>query len=164
MAVEEVQKITGFDRVMVYRFEPDGAGSVIAEVKLGDAPTYLGLRYPDTDIPKQAKHLYLLNPLRLIPDVSYTPVPLVPSSSEGNRPLDLSAIAGTTKEALDSIIENNLKLLAMSNTLLEVYRTGSGLDLHLAQRIARLHGGRIIARSTLGKGSTFTVELPCMSG
>ena len=88
-AVEEIQKITGFDRVMVYQFDADGSGSVIAEVKQTDQTPYLGLHYPPTDIPKQAKYLYLLNLLRLIPEVGYTPVPLV-SADEDAVPLDMS--------------------------------------------------------------------------
>ncbi|MFK8183017.1 MAG: ATP-binding protein [Phormidesmis sp.] len=77
-AVEEIQKISNFDRVMVYRFDKDGSGTVIAEtVRDPKMAPYLGLRYPHTDIPQQAKYLYLLNRVRLIPDVTYDPVPLV---------------------------------------------------------------------------------------
>ena len=89
VAVEEVKQITGFDRVMVYRFDADGAGSVIAEAKQESAAPFLGLHYPPTDIPKQAKYLYLLNLLRLIPDAAYTPVPLV-SANDAATPLDMS--------------------------------------------------------------------------
>ncbi|GCE22512.1 histidine kinase [Dictyobacter kobayashii] len=76
---EQVRSITGFDRVMVYRFEPDGHGIVIAEARRADLPTFLNLHYPASDIPAQARRLYTLNWLRLIPDRSYTPVPLVPA-------------------------------------------------------------------------------------
>ncbi|MBE9067205.1 GAF domain-containing protein [Leptolyngbya cf. ectocarpi LEGE 11479] len=77
VAVSEMKQITGFDRVMVYRFDDDGAGSVIAEAKQEEMSPFLGLHYPPSDIPKQAKYLYLLNLLRLIPNVVYTPVPLL---------------------------------------------------------------------------------------
>ena len=89
VAVEEVRHITGFDRVMVYRFDTEGAGSVVAEAKREDLDPFLGLHYPPTDIPKQAKCLYLLNLLRLIPDVAYTPVPLA-SINQTDAPLDMS--------------------------------------------------------------------------
>ncbi len=90
-AVEAIKQISGFDRVMVYQFEEDESGSVIAEAKGDDLPSYLGLHYPSTDIPKQAKYLYILNLLRLIPDVSYEPVALVPDRNPlTNRPLDMS--------------------------------------------------------------------------
>jgi two-component system, chemotaxis family, sensor kinase Cph1 len=88
--VKEVRQITGFDRVMVYQFDADGSGSVIAEDTNHETP-YLGLRYPASDIPQQARHLYTLNWLRLIPDVSYQPVTLTPANnSVTSQPLDLS--------------------------------------------------------------------------
>ncbi|MEO1620902.1 MAG: hypothetical protein AAFU53_07680, partial [Cyanobacteria bacterium J06632_3] len=77
IAVEEIQKISGFDRTMVYRFDTDGSGQVVAEAKRPGLEPYLGLHYPATDIPVQAKHLYALNKLRAIPDVTYEPVPLI---------------------------------------------------------------------------------------
>jgi len=77
LVVQEVQVLTGFDRVMIYRFSEQGDGTVIAETKQPDQEAFLGLRYPDSDIPKQAKHLYTLNWLRLIPDVNYQPTRLV---------------------------------------------------------------------------------------
>ncbi len=73
LIVKEVRQITGFDRVMIYRFNEDGDGTVVAEDKQADLETFLGLYYPDTDIPQRAKHLYLLNWLRLLPDVNYQP-------------------------------------------------------------------------------------------
>ncbi|MGK7901269.1 MAG: ATP-binding protein [Hormoscilla sp.] len=83
LTVAEVRKLTGFDRVMIYRFAPDGSGEVIAEDKLAEIEPYLGLHYPDTDIPKQAKHLYCFNWLRLIPDVDYQPAaPILMASPE----------------------------------------------------------------------------------
>lgn len=89
--VGEVRRITGFDRVMVYRFEPDDSGSVIAEAKEDGLDSYLGLRYPASDIPEPARHLYYRNWLRLIPDVSYRSVALVPHDNPlTNAPLDLS--------------------------------------------------------------------------
>ena len=92
VAVQEIQHIAGYDRVMVYEFDQDDSGSVVAEVKQPTMDSYLGLRYPATDIPKQAKHLYTLNLLRLIPDVSYQPVPMVSAASfdAETTPIDMS--------------------------------------------------------------------------
>jgi chemotaxis family two-component system sensor kinase Cph1 len=91
IAVEEVRKITGFDRVLLYRFDEDGHGDVIEESKADGVDAYRGLRFPASDIPRQARALYLLNWLRLIPDADYTPVPLVPDRRPDNgAPLDLS--------------------------------------------------------------------------
>ncbi|HAA32822.1 MAG TPA: cyanobacterial phytochrome A [Cyanobacteria bacterium UBA8553] len=89
--VQEIRKLTGFDRVMVYQFDTDGAGTVIAEDKREDLTSFLGLHFPDSDVPKQAKILYTLNPLRLIPDANYQPVELIPADNPlTHQPLDLS--------------------------------------------------------------------------
>lgn len=66
--VQEVRKVTGFDRVMLYKFDDDGHGSVIAEEKLATMEPYLGLHYPESDIPKPARKLFASNWIRLIPD------------------------------------------------------------------------------------------------
>jgi chemotaxis family two-component system sensor kinase Cph1 len=88
---DQVRLLTGFDRVMVYRFTHDGTGTVIAESLAGGQESYLGLRYPASDIPKQARELYLRNWLRIIPDAGYTPAPLVPARNPlTGSPLDLS--------------------------------------------------------------------------
>jgi light-regulated signal transduction histidine kinase (bacteriophytochrome) len=76
VAVDEVRAASGFDRVMAYRFHADGSGSVEAEAKAERLEPYLGLRYPASDIPAQARALYLRNWIRLIPDVAYRPAPL----------------------------------------------------------------------------------------
>jgi chemotaxis family two-component system sensor kinase Cph1 len=89
--VQEVRQLTDFDRVMVYQFDAEGAGRVIAEAKRDALTPYLGLHYPPSDIPKQAKQLYTLNWLRLIPDVDYQPSELVPAINPlTNEVTDLS--------------------------------------------------------------------------
>jgi two-component system, chemotaxis family, sensor kinase Cph1 len=91
LIVKEVRQITGFDRVMIYRFNEDGDGTVIAEDKQAALEAFLGLYYPNTDIPQRAKHLYLLNWLRLLPDVNYQPSRLVGCEAiETASPLDMS--------------------------------------------------------------------------
>jgi len=89
LAVTTVRQMTGFDRVMAYRFAHDDSGEVVSEAKSHDLDAFLGRRYPATDIPAQARRLYVLNTLRLIPDVSYRPVPLL-ASAGSSQPLDLS--------------------------------------------------------------------------
>ncbi len=84
-AAASVRAITGYDRVMVYRFLADGSGQVIAEAREPALPPLLNHRYPASDIPRQARALYLSNRLRVIPEVGYEPVPL-PSAGE---PIDL---------------------------------------------------------------------------
>lgn len=91
LAVREVRSLTQFNRVMLYCFDEDGVGTVIAEDGDGVLPSHLNLRFPGSDIPPQARELYRLNRLRLIAASSYQPVPIVPANSPiDNNPLDLS--------------------------------------------------------------------------
>jgi light-regulated signal transduction histidine kinase (bacteriophytochrome) len=91
LAADEVRRITGFDRVLVYRFDANWDGHVIAESRNDELPSYLDLWFPASDIPAQARELYRLNRLRLIADAGYNPVPLVPQlDPRTDQPLDLS--------------------------------------------------------------------------
>ena len=93
-AAAEVRELTGFERTMIYSFDASGVGAVIAESGAGALPSYLGLRFPASDIPAQARELYKLNRLRLIPDADYRPVGVVPPLSPvDGGPLDLSFAA-----------------------------------------------------------------------
>jgi light-regulated signal transduction histidine kinase (bacteriophytochrome) len=87
----EVRALTGFDRVMVYRFDDEWNGEVVAEDRREDLNPFFGLHYPSTDIPAQARRLYTVNWTRMIADTGYTPVALEPviDPSTGT-PLDLS--------------------------------------------------------------------------
>ena len=89
-AARQMRAVLGFDRVMVYRFDRDGAGEVVAEVVRAGLESYLGLRYPASDIPEQARRLYERNWLRLIADVADGAAPIVPQVAPDGRPLDLS--------------------------------------------------------------------------
>lgn len=89
VAVTEVRAMTGFDRVMAYRFRHDDSGEVVAEARGDELEPCLGRRYPASDIPAQARRLYVLNTLRLIADVGYQPVPLLADAGHTD-PLDLS--------------------------------------------------------------------------
>jgi light-regulated signal transduction histidine kinase (bacteriophytochrome)/CheY-like chemotaxis protein len=89
-AARQVRSLTGFDRIMIYRFLPDGAGEVIAEIVKPGWESYLGLHYPASDIPLQARALYLRNSFRIIADVSSTTIPLQSRGEAPAEPLDLS--------------------------------------------------------------------------
>jgi chemotaxis family two-component system sensor kinase Cph1 len=84
------REITGYDRVMIYRFDKDYNGEVFAESVGEGLEPFLGLHYPHTDIPPQARELYMQNLLRLIADVNYTPVPIYTIDDSANKNLDLS--------------------------------------------------------------------------
>lgn len=90
---DETRSITGYDRVMIYRFDEQYNGEVIAESRREDLVSFANQKYPHTDIPAQARELYIRNPLRMIADINYTPVPLLTiddSVDKGNHSLDLS--------------------------------------------------------------------------
>ncbi|MDX5438676.1 MAG: GAF domain-containing protein, partial [Pontibacter sp.] len=78
IAADEMKKLTGFDRVLVYQFDPQWNGIVVAQAKEPDMDDFMDLRFPASDVPKQARDLYFRNPYRLIPTREYRPVRLIP--------------------------------------------------------------------------------------
>src|SRR5690606_29658691 len=84
-----VRSITGFDRVMVYRFDDDASGHVFAEDCGPDTTGFLHHHFPASDIPRQARALYVRNRARAIPDAQYVPAPLQPDVFSS---LDLSDV------------------------------------------------------------------------
>ncbi|UXY15384.1 GAF domain-containing protein [Chitiniphilus purpureus] len=91
LAVGEVKRLTGFGRALLYDFDHDGHGRVLAEACDPDYPSYLGLHFPASDIPEQARALYRLNRVRVIHNADYQPVPVVPVlDPQTGQPLDLS--------------------------------------------------------------------------
>ena len=86
----QVRALLGYDRVMVYKFAPDGAGEVVAEACKSGIGSFKGLHYPASDIPRQARALYKRNLIRVIRDVNATPVGIEPALDENRKPLDLS--------------------------------------------------------------------------
>ncbi|MEO8333544.1 MAG: GAF domain-containing protein [bacterium] len=86
-----VRELAGYDRVMVYRFDADGHGEVVAEAREERLEPLLGLHYPASDIPQRARELYLRNRVRVLVDVRYEPVALVPRHSpDHGEELDMS--------------------------------------------------------------------------
>ncbi|GAM96480.1 phytochrome [alpha proteobacterium U9-1i] len=85
-----VRAALGYDRVMIYRFAHDGAGQVIGESKRGDLESFQGQYFPASDIPQQARALYLQNTIRVISDAGGKVVPIEPALDASGEPLDLS--------------------------------------------------------------------------
>ena len=83
------RSLTGFDRVMIYRFLEEDAGQVVAEARAPGFKSFLHHHFPASDIPKQARALYIRNRTRSIPDAAYVPAPLRPA---GFETLDLSDV------------------------------------------------------------------------
>ncbi len=89
VSVAGLQSLTGFDRVMAYRYEDNGDGEVVAEAVVPGLTPFLGLRYPAWDVPEQARALQVKNPLRMLVDINQTPVPML-AHSTAEKPLDMS--------------------------------------------------------------------------
>jgi light-regulated signal transduction histidine kinase (bacteriophytochrome) len=105
--------ILGMDRVMLYKFHRDDTGEVIAESRTDETESFFGLRYPASDIPKQARALYVRNLLRIIADVNGETVPVMPPDSP-RGPLDLSL---STLRAVSSIHIEYLKNMGIEASL-----------------------------------------------
>ena len=87
----EIKLLTGYDRVMLYQFDQEYNGSVVAEAKEAHLESFLGLHYPASDIPPQARALYLINRTRIISDVNDTPVEIYPAIRQSDgQPLNLT--------------------------------------------------------------------------
>lgn len=112
LAVSGLREITGFDRVMAYRFAEDGHGEVIAEALRPPLQPYLGLRYPASDIPPQARRLYRIQRTGAIADCNYEPVPLIAGPASADEPaLDL------TRSALRSVSPLHREYMRNMNTM-----------------------------------------------
>lgn len=91
LAAQEVQRITGYGRTLVYSFDDEGNGVVLAEALQPGYHSYYGQHFPASDIPEQARVLYVRNRIRVIADAGYTPAPLVPPvHPRTGRPTDLT--------------------------------------------------------------------------
>nr|AHZ63990.1 phytochrome [Anomodon rostratus] len=93
--VEEVRELTGYDRVMAYKFHEDEHGEVLAEIRRSDLEPYLGLHYPATDIPQASRFLFMKNRVRMIGDC-YAPPVKVMQDKDLRQPVSL---AGSTLRA-----------------------------------------------------------------
>ncbi|HEY9735236.1 MAG TPA: GAF domain-containing protein, partial [Trichocoleus sp.] len=88
--VHEVRQVTGFDRVMLYKFDDDGHGEVLAEERLDDMESYLGLHFPESDVPQPARKMFLANWIRVIPNAKAEPADLFPAQNpQTQQPTDL---------------------------------------------------------------------------
>ncbi len=91
VTAEVVRGLSGFDRVVVYRFDDDDHGEVVSEARADELPPYIGLHFPESDIPRQARELYRRNWIRTIPDGRYESALLLPPlRPDTGRPLDLT--------------------------------------------------------------------------
>src|SRR5450755_1779310 len=122
---EEIHQLSSLDHVMIYQFDEKWNGTVIAEAKRDEIESYLGLRFPASDIPAQARQLYLKNWLRVIANVHYQPAALVPvlNPSTGVA-LDMSHCA---LRSVSPLHIEYMKNMAVSATMTISLITGEAL-------------------------------------
>lgn len=134
-AAREFRRLSQFNRVLVYRFDADWNGEVLAEDSDDVLPSYLGLRFPASDIPAQARELYRTNRLRLIPDANYAPVAIEPPLSPvDGAPLDLTFAALRSVSPVHLQYMRNMGTLAsMSISILVDGRLWGLVSCHNAQ-------------------------------
>jgi chemotaxis family two-component system sensor kinase Cph1 len=135
LAATEIRALTGFGRVLVYSFDDEGHGNVLAECLAAGYDSYLGQRFPASDIPRQARELYLMNRVRLIQDADYTPARLVPPENPlSGRANDLSFAALRSVSPVHLQYMRNMGTLAsMSVSLIVKDKLWGLISCHHAQ-------------------------------
>lgn len=114
LVASEVQNIIQFDRVMVYQFDSQDAGEVVAEVKREDLDSYLGLHYPAPDIPKESRKLYLECRLRYIPNINALPIDILAAENAVNSlSLDLTSVSLRSVESCCVEYHHNMGVAAL---------------------------------------------------
>lgn len=151
----EMKRLTGFGRCLVYRFDPDGHGEVLAERIDEGYHSYAGHRFPASDIPAQARELYVVNHIRLIPDANYEPVPLLAAAGAPDpASLDLSFAALRSVSPVHLEYMRNMGTLASMSVSIVVRGRLWGLvschdhaprHLPFQTRIACEHLGRLLS-------------------
>lgn len=130
----QVADLTGFDRVLLYSFDHEEHGTVLTEINNGRLPSYFGLRFPASDIPKQARELYVLNTTRVIPDAGYTPSPLRGVPGQDTQQLDLSlSILRSVSPVHVQYMHNMGTLASMSVSLVTEGRLWGLISAHHAE-------------------------------
>jgi light-regulated signal transduction histidine kinase (bacteriophytochrome) len=116
LVADEMKRLSGFGRCLVYRFDAAGHGEVLAERIDPGYTSYAGHHFPAGDIPKQARELYVLNPFRLIADATYDPVPLVAAAARADVPADVLRI-DLSQAQLRSVSPVHLEYMRNMGTL-----------------------------------------------
>ncbi|MGB5942652.1 MAG: ATP-binding protein [Leeuwenhoekiella sp.] len=121
-AVKLIKNFLGYDRVMIYRFDEEYNGEVVAESAEPDLEPFLGLRYPATDIPKQARKLFLTKGVRII-----TAVEEIPNAIYGNAAADTLDLTDSELRASSPIHIEYLKNMGVGASLTAAIKNGNKL-------------------------------------
>ncbi len=155
LAAQAMKQLTGFGRCLVYSFDGDGHGAVLAEEAEPGYDSYLGHHFPGSDIPPQARELYKVNRFRLIADANYTPVPVhVVAPAWADKPIDMSLLQLRSVSPVHLEYMRNMGTLASSSVsiivrgelwgLISVHNHAPRL-LDYATRMACEHLGQLLS-------------------
>ncbi len=145
LTCNEVRKLTDFSRVLIYKFDDEWNGTVIAESSDGKFESLMSHRFPASDIPKQARDLYTTNWLRLVPDVDFSPSPLIPQLNPlTDQPLDLSNSALRSVSPVHVQYMKNLgQGASMSVSLLKGRKLWGLISCHHKSPVFLKYGNRV---------------------
>ncbi len=153
-AVNGLKAITGYARVMAYRFDPDGHGEVIAEALEPGLEPYLGLHYPASDIPEQARALFFRQRVGAVADASYVPVPLLTDSATGQA-LDLThSVLRSVSPVHRAYMRNMGTVASLTVSLVSEGELWGMLVCH--------HGGPLVASPALRAAAAMTGRMVSM--
>ena len=116
-AAVAIRKLVGYDRVMVYRFDETYSGTIIAEDRVSEIEPYLGLRYPASDIPEQARQLYLEQRVRILVDVDYIGCGLVQVDGDTSQSAEHFDLSGCALRSMSPIHRRYLANMGVAATL-----------------------------------------------
>ena len=159
LAVQEMKALSGFGRCVLYRFDDEGHGEVLAERVDPGYESYLGHHFPGQDVPAQARELYRLNHIRLIPDANYQPVPLRAAGAKVDaRGIDLSLAALRSVSPIHLEYMRNMGTLASMSVSIIVRGRLWGLISCHDHAPRNLGFGRRAACELLGRMLSLQIE------
>nr|XP_010938231.2 LOW QUALITY PROTEIN: phytochrome B-like [Elaeis guineensis] len=155
--VDLVRELTGYDRVMVYRFHEDEHGEVVAENRRDDLEPYLGLHYPATDIPQASRFLFKQSRVRMIADCNATPVRVIQDESL-MRPLCLSG--STLRAQLGCHAQYMANMGSIASLVLAVVISDSSDDVGINRSATKLWG-LVVCHHTSPRCIPFPLRYAC---
>jgi len=158
--VQEVFELTGYDRVMTYKFHDDDHGEVLTEVTKPGLEPYAGLHYPSTDIPQAARFLFMKNKVRMICDCRADHVKVI---QDEKLPFDLTLCGSTLRAPHSCHLQymenmNSIASLVMSVVINEGGEEGS--DPTQPQKRKRLWG-LVVCHNTTPRFVPFPLRYAC---
>lgn len=156
--VREVCELTGYDRVMAYKFHEDEHGEVIAECRRSDLEPYLGLHYPATDIPQASRFLFKKNKVRMICDCYATPVQVI----QDERLVHPLSLCGSTLRAPHGCHSQYMANMgSIASLVMSVTVNEDDIDFDDQQQKAQKLWGLVVCHHTSPKFVPFPLRYAC---